>query len=246
LEIDPRRVEFNIISGTSMSCPHVSGIVALLRKAYPDWSPAAIKSALVTTAHNLDNSGKNIKDLASSEESTPFIHGAGHVDPNSALNPGLVYDMDTSDYIAFLCAIGYDSKRIAVFVREPPSSDICSGKEGSPGNLNYPSFSVVFQSNSDEVTYRRTVKNVGNSLDAVYEVEVNAPANVDIKVSPSKLVFNAENKTVSYEITFSSVSSGWSSINSATFGSIEWSNGIHRVRSPIAVKWRQGSSRESI
>ena len=246
LEIDPRRVEFNIISGTSMSCPHVSGIVALLRKAYPDWSPAAIKSALVTTAHNLDNSGKNIKDLASSEESTPFIHGAGHVDPNSALNPGLVYDMDTSDYIAFLCAIGYDSKRIAVFVREPPSSDICSGKEGSPGNLNYPSFSVVFQSNSDAVTYRRTVKNVGNSLDAVYEVEVNAPANVDIKVSPSKLVFNAENKTVSYEITFSSVSSGWSSFNSATFGSIEWSNGIHRVRSPIAVKWRQGSSRESI
>jgi hypothetical protein len=90
------------------------------------------------------------------------------------------------------------------------------------------------------------VKNVGNSLDAVYEVEVNAPANVDIKVSPSKLVFNAENKTVSYDITFSSVSSGWSSINSATFGSIEWSNGIHRVRSPIAVKWRQGSSRESI
>ncbi|KAJ6706240.1 PROPROTEIN CONVERTASE SUBTILISIN/KEXIN [Salix purpurea] len=246
LEIDPRRVEFNIISGTSMSCPHVSGIVALLRKAYPDWSPAAIKSALVTTAHNLDNSGKNIKDLASGEESTPFIHGAGHVDPNSALNPGLVYDMDTSDYIAFLCAIGYDSKRIAVFVREPPRSDICSGKEGSPGNLNYPSFSVVFQSSSDVVTYRRTVKNVGNSLDAVYEVKVNAPANVEINVSPSRLVFSAENKTMSYEITFSSASLGWSSIHSAAFGSIEWSNGIHGVRSPIAVKWRQGSSMESI
>ncbi|KAJ6348074.1 hypothetical protein OIU76_004536 [Salix suchowensis] len=246
LEIDPRRVEFNIISGTSMSCPHVSGIVALLRKAYPDWSPAAIKSALMTTAHNLDNSGKNIKDLASGEESTPFIHGAGHVDPNSALNPGLVYDMDTSDYIAFLCAIGYDSKRIAVFVREPPRSDICSGKEGSPGNLNYPSFSVVFQSYSDVVTYRRTVKNVGNSLDAVYEVKVNAPANVEINVSPSRLVFSAENKTMSYEITFSSASLGWSSIHSAAFGSIEWSNGIHGVRSPIAVKWRQGSSMESI
>ncbi|KAJ6327410.1 hypothetical protein OIU78_014315 [Salix suchowensis] len=207
LEIDPRRVEFNIISGTSMSCPHVSGIVALLRKAYPDWSPAAIKSALVTTAHNLDNSGKNIKDLASGEESTPFIHGAGHVDPNSALNPGLVYDMDTSDYIAFLCAIG----PIAMWLH-------IGGR----------------------------VKNVGNSLDAVYEVKVNAPANVEINVSPSRLVFSAENKTMSYEITFSSASLGWSSIHSAAFGSIEWSNGIHGVRSPIAVKWRQGSSMESI
>ncbi|CAK7356500.1 unnamed protein product [Dovyalis caffra] len=246
LELDPRRVEFNIISGTSMSCPHVSGIVALLRKAFPDWSPAAIKSALVTTAYTLDNSGKNFEDLATGEESTPFIHGAGHVDPNSALNPGLVYDMDTSDYIAFLCAIGYDSKRIAVFVKESPSSDICSGEVGSPGNLNYPSFSVVFQSNSDVVTYKRTVKNVGSSPDAVYNVEVNAPANVDIKVSPSTLVFTGEKKTLSYEITFSSVNLGWSSINSPTFGSIEWSDGIHGVRSPIAVKWRQGSSRESI
>jgi hypothetical protein len=229
-----------------MSCPHVSGIAALLRKAYPDWSPAAIKSALVTTAYNLDNSGKNIKDLASGEESTPFIHGAGHVDPNSALDPGLVYDMDTSDYISFLCAIGYDSNRIAVFVREPPSSDICSGKVGSPGNLNYPSFSVVFQSTSDVVTYKRVVKNVGSSLDAVYEVKVNSPANVDIKVSPSKLVFSAENKTLSYEITFSSVSLDWPTIIPSTFGSIEWSDGIHGVRGPIAVKWRQGSSRDYI
>ncbi|KAJ6963272.1 subtilisin-like protease SBT1.4 [Populus alba x Populus x berolinensis] len=168
------------------------------------------------------------------------------IDPRRALDPGLVYDMDTSDYISFLCAIGYDSNRIAVFVREPPSSDICSGKAGSPGNLNYPSFSVVFQSTSDVVTYKRVVKNVGSSLDAVYEVKVNSPANVDIKVSPSKLVFSAENKTLSYEITFSSVSLDWPTIIPSTFGSIEWSDGIHGVRGPIAVKWRQGSSRDSI
>ncbi|KAJ6427129.1 hypothetical protein OIU84_022685 [Salix udensis] len=37
LELDPRRVEFNIVSGTTMSCPHVSGIAAMLQKAYPDW-----------------------------------------------------------------------------------------------------------------------------------------------------------------------------------------------------------------
>ncbi|KAL6962705.1 hypothetical protein U1Q18_037664 [Sarracenia purpurea var. burkii] len=67
LDIDPRRVEFNIISGTSMSCPHVRGLAALLRKAYPDWSPAVVKPALITTAYNLDNTSHNITDLASGD-----------------------------------------------------------------------------------------------------------------------------------------------------------------------------------
>ncbi|TXG68325.1 hypothetical protein EZV62_003260 [Acer yangbiense] len=244
LEIDPRRVEFNIISGTSMSCPHVSGLAALLRKAYPNWSPAAIKSALMTTAYNLDKSGGKIKDLASGEHSTPFVHGAGHVDPNRALNPGLVYDINVIDYVAFLCSIGYDSKRISVFIREPTSQEVCSKALSRPGNLNYPSFSVVFGSNTDVVTYKRAVKNVGGSADAVYKVKVTAPPNVEINVSPNKLVFSAGNTTLSYEVTFSSTAGGLEGsvgVKSHEFGSIEWSDGDHLVRSPIAVRWLQGS-----
>ncbi|KAG5141796.1 hypothetical protein JHK82_017491 [Glycine max] len=239
LDIDPRRVEFNIISGTSMSCPHASGIAALLRKAYPEWSPAAIKSALMTTAYNVDNSGGNIKDLGSGKESNPFIHGAGHVDPNRAINPGLVYDLDTGDYVAFLCSVGYDANQIAVFTREPAAESVCEGKVGrtgklaSPGDLNYPSFAVKLGGEGDLVKNKRVVTNVGSEVDAVYTVKVNPPPGVGVGVSPSTIVFSAENKTQAFEVTFSRVKLD----GSESFGSIEWTDGSHVVRSPIAVTW---------
>ncbi|KAK9078374.1 hypothetical protein SSX86_002431 [Deinandra increscens subsp. villosa] len=202
LDTDSRRVDFNIISGTSMSCPHY-----------------------------LDNIGENITDLATGVESTPFVHGSGHVDPNRALNPGLVYDAGVEDYVAFLCAIGYDSNKIATFVKDPVDCSV--GKLSSPGDLNYPSFSVVFDSkNGGVVKYKRVVKNVGSDVDAVYEVSVSSPPGVEVVVSPEKLEFSEEKTEAEYEISFSSGGGG-----SSAFGAIEWSNKEHSVRSPIAVVW---------
>ncbi|KAL6635231.1 hypothetical protein ACP70R_027902 [Stipagrostis hirtigluma subsp. patula] len=232
---DTRRVKYNIISGTSMSCPHVSGIAALLRQARPDWSPAAIKSALMTTAYNLDNAGEVIKDMSTGKASTPFVRGAGHVDPNRALDPGLVYDVDADDYVPFLCGLGYTSKEIALITRGNPRPD-CSTRTGFAGDLNYPAFSVVLVSDMDEVTQRRAVRNVGSNVRATYTASVTSPAGVRVTVKPRKLVFSATKTTLAYEITFAP--RGTANVTEKyTFGSIVWSDGQHMVTSPIAITW---------
>ncbi|XVF36387.1 hypothetical protein REPUB_Repub19eG0054300 [Reevesia pubescens] len=112
LESDERHVNFNIISGTSMSCPHVSGLAALVKAAHPEWSPAAIKSALMTTAYTAYKNGVKIQDVATGGPATPFDYGAGHVDPVAALDPGLVYDATVDDYLGFLCALNYTPNQI--------------------------------------------------------------------------------------------------------------------------------------
>ncbi|KAL6911584.1 hypothetical protein ACP4OV_000389 [Aristida adscensionis] len=237
LASDPRRVQYNIISGTSMSCPHVSGIAALLRQARPDWSPAVIKSAMMTTAYNLDNAGDTIKDMSTGKASTPFARGAGHVDPNRAVDPGLVYDAGVDDYFSFLCAIGYTAEQIAIFkANDDPAVD-CSARTASAGDLNYPAFSVVFNSTTDRITQRRVVRNVGSNVKATYTASLTLPAGVRVKVKPSKLRFSATKKTREYAITV--IGRGEESIvtEKYTFGSIVWSDGEHSVTSPIAVTW---------
>ncbi|KQK01623.1 subtilisin-like protease SBT1.4 [Brachypodium distachyon] len=244
LAIDPRRVEFNIISGTSMSCPHVSGLAALLRQAHPDWSPAAVKSALMTTAYNEDNSGETIKDLATGVESTPFVRGAGHVDPNNALDPGLVYDADADDYVGFLCALGYSPSLISVFTRDGSVAD-CSKKPARSGDLNYPTFAAVFGSDNDTVTYHRVVRNVGSNANAVYEARFVSPAGVDVTVTPSKLAFDEEHQSLGYKITLAvSTKKNPVIVNAKySFGSLTWSDGAgHNVTSAIAVTWPSSSA----
>ncbi|KAG0495319.1 hypothetical protein HPP92_000010 [Vanilla planifolia] len=213
------------MSGTSMSCPHVAGVMGLLRKLYPNWSPAAIRSAIMTTASTRDNTGKPIKD-ADKEEATPFAYGSGHIQPDLAVEPGLVYDMDVGDYLTFLCSYGYNVTQIAPFLGEPYR---CPEKKLAVEELNNPSFAVPNLRGKMKVNRRLT--NVGGP--GVYEVSVRSPPGVKVKVQPTELRFKKLEEEKSFRVTFESskeiVGKGYS------FGELVWSDGTHYVSSPMAV-----------
>ncbi|KAE8690674.1 Subtilisin-like protease SBT1.7 [Hibiscus syriacus] len=237
LDSDPRRTEFNILSGTSMACPHVSGAAALLKSAHPDWSPAAIRSAMMTTASITDNTNRPMIDEATGKPSTPYDFGAGHLNLNRAMDPGLIYDITNSDYEAFLCAIGYNPKLVQVVTRSPAA---CPMKKPLPENLNYPSIAALFSTTSrgpSSKTFIRTVTNVGQA-NAVYVAKIAAPRGVTVTVKPMKLVFTPAVKKISFFVTITADSKHLVLDDAgAVFGSLTWTDGknTHVVRSPIIV-----------
>ncbi|KAG6588087.1 Subtilisin-like protease 1.8, partial [Cucurbita argyrosperma subsp. sororia] len=232
LDSDKRKTQFNIMSGTSMSCPHISGLAALMKAAHPEWSPSAIKSALMTTAYTQDNTNSSLRDAAGGAFSNPWGHGAGHVDPHKALSPGLIYDISIDDYIAFLCSLDYGIDHVQAIVKQ--SNVTCSRKFADPGQLNYPTLSVVF-GGKRVVQYTREVTNVG-AAGSAYEVATTAPLAVNVMVKPSRLVFTKVGEKKMYTVTF--VTSGDAAQTARYgFGSIVWSNDLHVVRSPVAFTW---------
>ncbi|KAF9668880.1 hypothetical protein SADUNF_Sadunf14G0049400 [Salix dunnii] len=238
LKSDKRRVLFNVISGTSMSCPHVSGLAALLKSVHKEWSPAAIKSALMTTAYATDNRGSPIADVGSSNSApaTPFAFGSGHVDPESASDPGLIYDITIEDYVNYFCSLNYTSSQIAQLSRRNVTCP--DSKALQPGDLNYPSFAVNFEGSAqnNRVKYKRTLTNVGTPL-STYAVKVDEPNGVSVILEPKSLSFKKLGQKLSYNVTFVS-SSGKGREGSSSFGSLVWLSGKYSVRSPIAVTWQ--------
>ncbi|MBA0595000.1 subtilisin-like protease SBT1.5 [Gossypium raimondii] len=238
---DNRRTEFNILSGTSMACPHVSGLAALLKAAHPDWSPAAIKSALMTTAYTVDNRGETMVDESNGNTSTVLDFGSGHVHPTKAMNPGLVYDVTPMNYVDFLCNSNYTINNIQVITRR--NAD-CSGakRAGHVGNLNYPSFSAVFQQygkHTMSTHFIRQVTNVGDP-NSVYKVTVRPPSGTLVTVEPKQLVFRRGGQKLNFlvrvEATAVKLAPGSTNMKS---GSIVWSDGKHNVTSPIVVTMQQ-------
>lgn len=224
----PTSTKYYLMSGTSMATPHVSGAVALLRALNREWSPAAIKSAIVTTAWTTDPSGEPVfAEGQPMKLADPFDFGGGILNPNGAGNPGLVYDMGKDDYILYLCAMGYNNSAIAKVTGRPTS---CPCNRPSILDVNLPSITIPNLQYSVSLT--RSVTNVG-AVDSEYNAVIDPPPGVTIKLEPDRLVFNSKIRTITFRVMVSSarrVSTGFS------FGSLAWSDGEHAVRIPISVR----------
>ncbi|KAJ8633659.1 hypothetical protein MRB53_026995 [Persea americana] len=228
-QVDPANplLTFNIISGTSMATPHLSGIAALLKSSHPDWSPAAIKSAIMTTANTTTNTFGPIVDQTLGPADA-FTMGSGHVNPSQANDPGLIYDLEPMDYIPYLCGLNYSDAQVQSITRYIVS---CSNYTSiSEGELNYPSFSVKL---GPTQTFSRTVANVGEA-NSTYTMEFLWPEGVDVIVEPMVLVFGEVMEKKTYNVTFSEGPSGG---KSGTFaeGYLTWVSPKYSVRSPISV-----------
>lgn len=209
--------EWSSYQGTSMSSPHVAGLAALIRQMRPTWSPAAIKSALMTTSMSTLDDG-----LAAPQNGLlPWAQGAGHVVPAKALDPGLVYDNGKVEFIRYQCNVNKPAVT-------PASDCVTYGTLDQTYNFNLPSITVGAVVGSTVVT--RKVTNVGASA-ATYTATASVPGFTTV-VSPSSLTLAAgETKTFTVTLTAAGVADGqWS------FGSLVWSDGAHVVRSPVTAR----------
>ncbi|KAF8379385.1 hypothetical protein HHK36_028819 [Tetracentron sinense] len=224
LKGDTRHSKFILMSGTSMACPHIGGVAAYVKSFHPNWSPAAVKSAIMTSATPMNPKINNDAE---------FSYGAGQVNPVQAVNPGLVYDIDSMSYIQFLCREGYNGSSLGVFVGS--KSVNCSALPPALGDdaLNYPTMQLSMKSGQKPTTgvFRRRVTNVGPPI-SIYNATINSPNGVEITVRPMTLSFSRTSQKRSFTVVVKA-----KPITNAQMlsGSLIWRSSRHTVRCPIVM-----------
>jgi len=205
---------FAAYQGTSMASPHIAGLAALFKQLHPDWTPMMIKSALMTTA----------TQMAGAANQAPFSVGSGLVNPNAAMNPGLVFDSTASEWLAFVCGTG----------QIPAENCTAAGVTPiNPTDLNSASIAVSRATESLPYVVTRRVTNVGGAA-ATYIATVTPITGFTAVVSPSTLAIGP-GETKSFTVTLTRTGTA-AAFDVYQTGALTWSDGTHNVRVPIVVK----------
>ncbi|KAL9296861.1 hypothetical protein ACSQ67_022757 [Phaseolus vulgaris] len=224
--VEQRPVNYNIISGTSMSCPHITAVAAIIKSHHPSWGPAAIMSSIMTTATVTDNTHHLIRRDPNGTQTTPFDYGSGHVNPVASLNPGLVYEFHSQDVLNFLCSNGASPAQLKNLTGDLTQ---CHKPLTASYNFNYPSIGVSNLNGS--LSVYRTVTYYGQEP-TVYSASIENPSGVKVTVTPAELKFGKPGEKITFRIDFFPFKQ---SNGNFVFGSLIWNNGKHRVRSPIGL-----------
>ncbi|WP_410810073.1 S8 family serine peptidase [Micromonospora sp. 067-2] len=216
--------DFAMESGTSMAAPHIAGLAALLLAKHPDWSPAAVRSALMTSAQDTTGKGEPIK--IGTYDATPLNYGAGQVKPGGAFDPGLVYDSHQQDWIKYLCGVSADR-----------GSDFGLGDLAGcdeigaidTAQLNYPSIALGRMVGKQKIT--RTVTNVSDKT-STYTSSVQAPAGYTVKITPAKMRIRP-GATARFTVE---VTNTGAAFDTWADGALTWRDEhAHQVRTPLIV-----------
>ena len=196
---------FDLLSGTSMSSPHVAGLGAALKQLRPDWSPMMIKSALMTTG----------SDLPTATAPAAFEYGAGHVAPNKAADPGLVFDSGFLDWLSFL-------KGQKLITNNVPALDA--------SDLNLASIAIGDLVGTQTVT--RKAKSVGKETETYTFSTVGLTG---ITATPSATSFAAAPGSVTpFTVSFQRTTAA---LGAYQGGYVVWTgNKGHTVRMPVVIR----------
>lgn len=148
-----------------------------------------------------------------------------------AVDPGLVFDANESDYIDFLCKHGYNTSTIKLVSGD--SSACKNSTTATVSDLNYPSFSLAIDDGKQIAgTFTRTVTNVGSKA-TTYYASYKVPKPLRIEVTPAVLHFDAVGQKKKFTVNVSGPKITQESIFS---GSITWkSDDNHVVRTPLVA-----------
>jgi hypothetical protein len=211
---------FNVISGTSMSSPHVAGSAALLIDRHPSWTPMMIKSALMTTGYDVlggfpDNAS------ASAEARRAFGQGAGHIQPTLAADPGLVFTHGPADWERYICGVG--------------QAGIGCPNPLNPTDLNGASIAIASMAGS--ATVKRTVTSVASTA-RTYTASFTGLPGISESIDAGMFTVPAGG-THTFEITFTRTDAAAAPLNKYQAGHLTLTptgGGGNAVRIPLIVR----------